>query len=146
MSRPRAIYLKYKEQIRYIITGGFTTLVSLGTYWVVTELFLDPTKAASLNAANSISWIAAVTFAYITNRRYVFDSQNTDIKKEALQFYTARLGTLALDVASMYVMVVVIGINDRIAKLIVQVLIVIANYVLSKYIVFRKSSGPSENK
>ena len=65
----KALYLKYREQINYLIAGGLTTIVSLAAYWVCVNTFLDPANPLQLQAANIISWICAVTFAYFTNRR-----------------------------------------------------------------------------
>ena len=128
---------KYRELIRYLIVGVLTTVVSLGTYYICVEFFLNPKVAVELQAANVISWIAAVTFAYVTNRCYVFESRNDNILKEISLFFTARIGSLLLDMGIMFVAVTLIGMNDKIAKLIVQVVVTVANYVLSKLFVFK---------
>lgn len=65
------LYKKYKEIINYLIFGVLTTVVSLVVYYGCVLTFLDPESAWQLQAANVISWIAAVTFAYFTNRKYV---------------------------------------------------------------------------
>ncbi len=130
---------KYKELIRYLIVGVLTTIVSLGTYYICVETFLDPSVAVQLQLANIISWIAAVTFAYVTNRLYVFESKNSNIAKEMFLFFVARIGSLVLDMGIMFAMVTVMGLNDKAAKLVVQVVVTVANYILSKLIVFRKN-------
>lgn len=129
---------KYRELIRYLIVGVLTTVVSLSVYYGCVLTFLDPDNAIQLQAANVLSWVAAVTFAYLTNRRYVFESKNTNRLKEAAAFFASRLATLFMDMACMFLMVTLLGMNDKIAKLIVQVLVTVANYVLSKFLVFRK--------
>ena len=129
---------KYGELIRYLIVGVLTTVVSLGTYYICVEFFLDPLVAVELQAANVISWIAAVSFAYVTNRCYVFESRNDNILKEISLFFTARIGSLLLDMAIMFVAVTLLGVNDKFAKLMVQVIVTVANYVLSKLFVFRQ--------
>ena len=91
-----------------------------------------------LQAANVLSWIAAVTFAYFTNRKYVFESKNEKRLQEAAAFYGSRVTTLLLDMLCMFLMVTLMGWNDKVAKLIVQVLVTVANYILSKFLVFRK--------
>ena len=128
---------KYGELIRYLIVGVLTTVVSLGTYYVCVIFFLDPKVAVELQAANVISWIAAVTFAYVTNRCYVFESKNNNILKEISLFFMARIGSLVLDMGIMFVTVTLLGMNDKLAKLLVQVVVTVANYVLSKLFVFR---------
>lgn len=132
------IYKKYKEIINYLIVGVLTTVVSLGVYYGCVLTFLNPDSPVQLQAANIISWIAAVTFAYFTNRKYVFDSKNQNKVREAAAFYGSRITTLLMDMGCMFVMVTVMGLNDKIAKLAVQVIVTVANYVLSKFLVFRK--------
>lgn len=131
-------YSKYKEVIRYVIVGVLTTAVSLGAYYLCVYTVLDATKPIELQAANVISWIAAVTFSYFANRVYVFESKNQNILKEAVNFYLARVGTLLIDMLFMFVFVSVLHINDRIAKLGVQVIVMILNYIFSKLFVFKK--------
>ena len=132
------IYKKYKEIINYLIVGVLTTIVSLAVYYVCVIIFLDPQNAIELQIANVISWIAAVTFAYITNRKFVFESKNQDMLKEASAFVGARVVTLLMDMFCMFIMVTCMGLSDKIAKLMVQVIVIVANYVFSKIFVFRK--------
>lgn len=138
MSTIRTLYQKYKELINYLIVGGLTTVVSLGVYYGCVLTFLNPEVPVQLQAANVLSWIAAVTFAYFTNRKYVFESKNEKRLQEAATFYGSRVTTLLLDMFCMFLMVTLMGWNDKVAKLIVQVLVTVANYILSKFLVFRK--------
>ena len=130
-------YYKHKEIVNYLIVGCLTTVVSLAVYYGCVLTFLNPHNPFQLQAANVISWIAAVTFAYFTNRKYVFESHNTDMLQEGLKFFSSRIGTLLMDMGTMFLLVTVLGINDKIAKLIVQVMVTVGNYVLSKFLVFR---------
>lgn len=132
------LYKKYKEIINYLIVGGLTTVVSLGVYYGCVVTFLNPNIPVELQVANVISWIAAVTFAYFTNRKFVFESQNKNKLREAAAFYGSRCTTLLMDMAFMFLMVTVGGINDKLAKLIVQVIVTVTNYLLSKFLVFKK--------
>ena len=134
----RAYYEKYREIVNYLIVGGLTTLVSLGVYYACVLTFLNPSKPIQLQAANVISWIAAVTFAYFTNRRFVFDSKRKDILSEAAAFTGSRVATLLMDMGCMFLMVTVAGINDKIAKIVVQVIVTISNYIFSKFFVFHQ--------
>jgi len=129
----------YGEIIRYLIVGVLTTVVSLGVYYVCVLTFLNPQSALQLQAANVLSWIAAVTFAYITSRIYVFQSRRKDWLQEAAAFYSSRLLTLFMDMAIMFVVVTLCGMNDKLGKLVVQVVVTIANYIFSKLFVFRVS-------
>lgn len=132
------LYHKYTEICNYLIIGGLTTVVSLAVYYGSVLTFLDPSRPVELQMANILSWICAVTFAYFTNRKFVFHSRNRNILKEAGSFYVSRLSTLLLDMAVMFIGVTVLGQNDKIVKLIDQVLVTVANYIISKLIVFRK--------
>ena len=138
MEKLISLYKRYKEIVNYLIVGGLTTVVSLGVYYGCVLTILDPEVAVQLQAANIISWIAAVTFAYFTNRKFVFESKNENKLKESAAFYGSRVTTLLVDMGCMFLMVTLFGWNDKIAKLIVQVIVTVANYVLSKFIVFRK--------
>lgn len=132
------LYKKYDEMINYLIVGGLTTLVSLGTYYFCVYTFLNPNNAFQLQIANIISWISCVTFAYFTNRIFVFKSKRTDKLKEAISFYGSRIATLLLEMGIMFVFVTILHFNDKIIKLVAQVVITILNYVLSKLLIFRK--------
>ena len=132
------LYRKHKEIVNYLIVGVLTTVVSLVVYYGLTLTVLDPEKAVQLQAANVISWIAAVVFAYFTNRRFVFESRSQNMLKEAAAFFAARLSTLVLDMVLMFLLVTLLKCNDKIAKLVVQAAVIVANYVLSKFLVFKK--------
>lgn len=139
MKKMLELYKKYEEIINYLIVGGLTTVVSLGTYYLCVYTFLNPKISWQLQCANIISWIAAVTFAYFTNRIFVFKSKNENKLKEAFNFYAARVSTLLLDMGFMYLFVSLLNFNDKIIKIVVQVLITIANYLISKLFVFKKN-------
>lgn len=132
------IYLKNKEIINYLIFGVLTTLVSLITYYLLTSTILNPSNQIELQIANIISWITCVTFAYITNKIYVFNSKDKNITKEILKFYSSRLTTLFIDMLLMFILVTKLEFNDKIIKVIIQVIIIILNYILSKLLVFKK--------
>ena len=138
MEKLKELFRKYREIIMYLIVGGMTTVVSLAVYYGCVMTFLDPNDPIQLQAANIISWVAAVTFAYFTNRKYVFESESSHVLKEAAAFYGSRVTTLLLDMVCMFLMVTVCGISDKIAKLVVQVLVTVGNYILSKFFVFKK--------
>ena len=130
---------KYKEIISYLIVGGLTTVVSLGVYYGLVFTILNPDNPVQLQVANVSSWIAAVTFAYFTNRIFVFQSKKKNILKEMISFFVARVGTLLMDMGIMFVFVTVLGFNDKIIKLFVQVVVTVANYIFSKFFVFKKT-------
>lgn len=133
------LYHKYEEIINYLIIGVLTTVVSLAVYYGLTFTIFDPNNAVELQITNIISWIAAVTFAYFTNRSFVFKQKDKANFKEAYKFYASRVSTLLIDMLLMYILVTKLKFDDRIIKLVVQVVVTILNYVFSKFIVFKKN-------
>ena len=87
MKKIKELYYKYEEIISYLIVGGLTTVVSLATYYLLVYTILNPKEAVELQIANIISWIASVTFAYFTNRKYVFKTKEKISIKEGINFY-----------------------------------------------------------
>ncbi len=140
MNNIKKLYIKYKEIINYLIVGVLTTIVSLSTYYLLVFTILNPENSIQLQIANIVSWIVSVAFAYVTNRKYVFESKEKNKLKEAGMFFSARVLTLLLDMAIMFVGVTVLHLNDKIFKLISQVAITISNYLISKLFVFKKNS------
>lgn len=130
------MWKKYKEILLYLIFGGLTTVVSIVIYWLLTEVLpMDPL------AANIISWIGAVTFAYGTNRTWVFESRASgtgQILKEAASFYGGRLITLGLEELMLLVGIRLLELPNMPVKLVAQVLVIVLNYVISKLFVFHK--------
>lgn len=139
MEKVKALYLKYKEIINYLIVGVLTTVVSLAVYYISVYTFLNPDIPIQLQIANILSWVAGVTFAYFTNRKYVFESKNENKLQEATKFVSSRVTTLLLDMFVMWLGVTVLMFNDKLMKLVSQVLITIGNYILSKLFVFKKA-------
>lgn len=138
MDKIKNIYFKYEEIINYLIVGVLTTFVSLGTYYLCVMTFLNPNVAIQLQIANVISWICAVIFSFIMSKLFVFKTNNKSIFKEFFSFVNSRIATLLIDMLIMFIMVTLMSINDKIAKLVVQVVVTILNYVFSKIFVFKK--------
>ena len=134
------IYHKYEEIANYLIFGVLTTIVSFVTYLLFANTFLAQKSDLDIQIANVLSWICAVTFAYITNRIFVFKSKVKGRKqlKEITNFIIARIASLLIDMAMMYILYSLMHIDDTIAKIIVQFVVVIMNYVFSKLIIFKK--------
>lgn len=132
------IIKKHDEIVRYLVVGLATTLVSLVVYYLCVYTFLDPNVALELQIANLISWLLALIFAFFTNRSFVFKSTNKNILKEAYSFTQSRIVTLLIDMFLMFICVTVFGFNDKIVKLVVQVIVIVLNYIFSKMFVFKK--------
>lgn len=134
----KKLYEKYKDIILYGIFGGLTTLVNIVVYWLMAHPLALPTLPSTM-----IAWVAAVSFAYITNRKWVFHSQvhtREAIMKELAAFFVCRLATGVIDWACMYIFVDVLMWNDILVKIASNVLVIILNYVASKLLIFKKKS------
>ncbi len=132
------LYKKYEEVANYLVVGVLTTIVSWGAAWVAT-LILDPNVTWQNAAINTISWGAGVVFGYFANRKYVFKSTNPEMMKEFISFAGGRVSTWILDVVIMEVTVNMLHLPYWPCKIFISsVLVMVANYVLSKLFVFRK--------
>ena len=132
------LYKKYEEIVNYLVVGVLTTIVSWGAAWVAT-LILDPNVSWQNAVINTISWGAGVIFGYFANRKYVFKSTNPEMMKEFISFAGGRVSTWLLDVIIMEVTVNMLNLPYWPCKIFISsVLVMVANYVLSKLFVFRK--------
>ncbi|MDR1217259.1 MAG: GtrA family protein [Oscillospiraceae bacterium] len=126
---------RFGELLRYAVIGVLTTLVGIGSLALTTDILPLP-----LLVGNLISNITAILFAYVTNKLIVFRSKCPDARAlwlEFVKFIGARLITMALDEAVVWLLVIAIGLDKYIGKISALVLVIIANYILSKLLVFR---------
>jgi len=122
---------KYREIIMYVIIGGMTTAV----YFVVYAIFKYMGVHYEINTC--ISWFAAVMFAFVTNKYLVFRSMKREkAVGEFFKFVGARLTTLGIDLLFTFLLIQVFTLNEWVAKIAVQFIVLILNYVLSKLFVF----------
>lgn len=131
-------YNKYKEALLYLFFGVCTTLVNLVTKWILLLTVIDSSNAIQLQVAIIISWIVSVLFAYVTNRKYVFESKSKSIFKEISSFFGSRVLTLVLEMVIMYIFVTALNFNVYLFTIISQILVIVLNYVFSKLFVFKK--------
>lgn len=139
-------FQKNREMLMYLFFGGLTTVVSFVTAIVSKDLFESAGmgKGAVSIISTIISWICAVTFAYVTNRIWVFDSKvkgKKGILTEMVSFYGGRVFTLLVEMGMMWLFYSVMGINYTVAKIIASVVVLILNYVISKLFVFKKKEA-----
>ena len=150
MTKIKELILKYKEIIVYIIFGGLTTVVNLAVFTVSGKLLGDEKYLVS----NVIAWFAAVIFAYITNKLWVFESKSWKLNvlaKEVPSFFAARVLSFLIEEAGLFVLVDLCGLNEfsftafgfeiggeLIAKVILAVIVVLLNYIFSKLVIFKK--------
>ena len=133
--RDRIIRLLTSEGMRYLFIGGCTTLVNLVVFTVLCRLVhLD------VNISNIISVAVSILFAYIANKLVVFRSHCNsfgELAAECARFIGARLATMVIEVGGVYVLYNIVHQDELIAKLETQVLVVIGNYFISRFILFR---------
>lgn len=144
--RKCGIFIKacyYNETVRYLFMGVCTTLVNLISYWLFIRLFRGTMPGLGKNAvtiSNVISIIIAILFAYVTNKLFVFESKTHGVAElfyEFLRFVGGRMLTMVIEVGGVYLIFNIMGWNEMVAKLITQVLVVIGNYFISKFLVFK---------
>ena len=126
-------YKKHKSVLLYLFFGGLTTLVSIGVF-----ALLLPVMDALV--ANILSWVAAVTFAYVTNRTWVFASKATGkaVLAEVCAFFGGRLFTLLLEEGILYVFITLLVLHPLTVKVFAQIAVLVLNFFISKFIIFKK--------
>lgn len=141
--------LYYNEAIRYLFIGGCTTLVNIVAFAILTRCFTFDASLSILGVcvfnarilANVLSIFLAIVFAYITNKIFVFQSKTHGVRAvfyEFLRFFGGRLSTMVIEVGGLELAVRVFGQSEMVAKLETQILVIIGNYFISKFLVFRK--------
>ncbi len=142
----------YREAIMYLIFGGLTTLVNFIVFLTLRAFSVD------LMVTNVIAWICAVLFAYLTNRRWVFVSEAKDGKallREILSFYGARVFSLLIELGLFQVWAILLApalslqedlTAEAVVKLALQVVVIVLNYIFSKFIVFRRPKQEQAKK
>lgn len=150
MKKIKELVIKYKELITYVVFGGLTTVVNLIVFKLAGMALGDERYLIS----NTIAWIAAVIFAFITNKLWVFESKSFAPKvllKEVPSFFAARILSFLIEEVGLFVFVDLLGFSEysleiisieisgeMVAKLILAVIVVVFNYFCSKLIIFKK--------
>ncbi|MBQ9686832.1 MAG: GtrA family protein [Oscillospiraceae bacterium] len=137
----KALCIKYRELIVYVIVGGLTTVVAWGCKFLWNILVFGSPALPTL-AQNSVlslvENVSGILFAYPLNRRWVFQSKNPKIFAEFIQFVGSRVATWVLGWVLNLLMVNVLHVNVYVSTIVVGVVVVVGNYVLSKLFVFKK--------
>jgi putative flippase GtrA len=136
--------MKERRQLAlYGIFGVLTTVVNYAVYAGVYYAF----GFRATTIPNIIAWVIAVLFAYITNRKWVFESKSTGLKAcaaEIMKFIASRLFSLLVETALLYLLVDYLGYSNMIVKILLNILVIIINYLLSKFWIFAKPKGPGK--
>lgn len=131
-----ALFHKHEQIISYVFFGGLTTLVNFIVYYPLYNLC-----HLSASLSNILAWIVAVIFAYLTNKPFVFKSKDWSIKTvapEFTKFVGSRFGSGLLETVIIRITVDILLWNGNLWKIIVSVLVVILNYITSKFFAFKK--------
>lgn len=121
-----------REIFWYVVFGVLTTLVNIVVYFVFFHIF-----GVNYLISNVIAWFLSVLFAYVTNRRWVFESKSENILKECGLFFGGRVFSGVVDTGLMWLFIDILALNDGISKIVIQVIVVVLNYVISKLVVFK---------
>lgn len=135
------LWNKYKSVIAYLFWGVVTTIVNIGVFqWLSSGIHWN------YQLANIIAWFVSVLVAYLTNKVWVFGSHYTTFRAfivEFIKFYFYRALTLLIDIVFMYVGVTLLSFDSAIQQLVVKILdnvvVVIANYIFSKWLIFKSN-------
>ena len=141
MGKISDLMTKYREAIAYVFFGGLTTIVG----WVAYALFVN--IGIELNLSNILSWVCGVTFAFVVNKWFVFQSKSVEKKtvlRELGSFFGSRIFTGVIAWVLFPILLwagidqTFFGTEGFIAKVIKRIIEIILNWVLSKYFVFKK--------
>lgn len=135
----KELFKKHREFIVYIIVGLLTTLVDFAVYWLLTS----PLDLNSTILATVIAWAASVIFAFFSNKLLVFESKSWQLSlflREFGSFFLARVLTGLFDAGFMFLFIDVFGFEEieLLFKIISNAVVIVANFVVSKFLVFRK--------
>lgn len=134
------LYYKYKEIFDYLFFGGLVTIINFISYYIPANI-IGVDKIVS----NLIAFIISVIFAYVVNKEYVFETKWEGIQnvfKEFSSFVISRIGTgLLCDILIFAFMINILNINDVISKIFTQILVVILNYIIGKWFVFKQKKN-----
>ena len=126
-------FIKFdRELVLYVVFGAFTFFVNIAVYFLFEDVL-----GVNYLISNIVAWFFSVLFAYITNRIWVFESKSPNILKEMALFFGGRIFSGVVDTALMYLFIDVMMIGNTISKIVVQIIVIVLNYIFSKLIVFK---------
>lgn len=136
MEKIKQLWKKYEEAVNYLFWGGIAFFLSMALFYFFANI-LDLYE----QIANSLSWVLCVVFTYFTNRFFVFKSKSKGLAgmgMEFVSFILARVATLVIENAILFVLIDLMGVNNMLAKLFGQFVVIVTNYILSKLWIFAK--------
>ena len=138
----RDLFVKYRQIILYLFFGATTTVVNWCVYVPMHQVL-----RLNMTVSNAVAWFCAVGYAFITNKLFVFESKSMAGKvllQESVKFFGSRVLSGAVEVllpTALYAIGInqtLFGVQGGIAKALVSVLIIVLNYIFSKFLVFRR--------
>ena len=136
MDKLKELFIKYRESILYLFFGILTVIINLNIYYILAHILLVDVVPSTI-----IAWICAVVFAFVTNKLWVFTSEkweNAQVLKEITSFFIYRVLTGFVDTLIMYVCVDRFHFDDIFIKIISNIIVIILNYLASKFVIFKK--------
>lgn len=127
-------YKKHKEMLLYLLFGGLSFIVSIATYYLFSEVV-----CMSELIANVLSWVFAVSFAFVTNYIWVFEKTTTGLKSflsQVWKFFMGRVFTLVVEEVILVLFVTIMELPNMPVKVVAQIIVIVLNYVISKLFVF----------
>ena len=132
-----ALLRRYRQVILYLIFGALTTLINLLSY-----LFFTRFLSLEELTANILAWVLSVLFAFFTNKLWVFESRSRKksvFLREAAAFFGGRIFSLLVDEAMLWCGLHLLHWNDFVVKVLANIVVIVLNFFISKWLVFRKS-------
>lgn len=139
MEKYKQLWETHKELILYVFFGGCTTLINIVSYFACRQVLCMPIVPADV-----IAWLVSVIFAYVTNKLFVFESKSWRprlVLKESVEFLAARIFSLGVDVVMLYITVTILDFWELPMKVLANVVVIVINYIFSKWIIFRKDAA-----
>lgn len=146
----KSIYTKYREILVYVVFGVLTTLVN----WLTFAL-CNSALSASQTVSNAVAWVVGVAFAFFVNKRYVFESRTLAAKavlREAAGFVGARALSGVVEIVGPTLLTragldqTLFGLDGLLAKAVVSVVVIVLNYIFSKFFVFTDGNDRAAGK
>ena len=128
-------FKKHRELITYLFVGGITSVIGMGGYWLLLLFGFSPVSA------NILSWVAAVAFAYVANKKLVFQNHTKGLQqllRQVTAFVSSRVFSLAVETVLIWAGTDLLQIDKYLIKIPVAVIVVILNYITGKFVVFVK--------
>ena len=136
------ILFKYKQFLLYALFGGLTFVVSVMSYGFFCTLL-----AFNELFSNLLSWILAVSFAFFTNRIWVFQSPTNTSREffhQLLKFFSSRRATLGVEEIILLLFVTIMHLPNMLVKIAAQIIVIILNYILSKKVIFTSKAKTND--